>query len=580
MPIEFPTLNEIKSLAAELKLDNQERNERDRDLENIFLKGEFTGKLSQAISSETKQSKRGKLLVNICRNAIIDRVIELVMLPDIKVDAPGGLPHQDSLFWQQMVTRTIRHYFWEQNWQLPERMPDLAFSLGLKGRGVVQAFPNIKEKRVDLWFRDPSTYYAVVSSSGSGYHSGQSVGPGAPPSGGYKHCPVLFIYDATGREILRDYPTAAAYGIQDNAGTHEMIEYWDDDVMVRCVGTRGVTGELTYNYILTDDNEIMGAEHRLGFVPTEFIQDVHIPGRIDATTSVYHSIALNENLNDLLLMNTEEHRERLGGIWLIKNPLDVPSPWPESGNAIVTVGPDGDARYISKMDNPSDMGSHISGIKEMAYLGLRTNSVRMGELPSGTLTGRGLNAASSIPVAGEVLMMRERVANALANIDQKAWAMSNKFFGSAKQQMTLHSHKGPEALTFKFKDLPQHFRHILEVFPLAHDVPSLAVLMMQLEGSKNISKRSLLERMPGFDPAEEMRRLKEERMEEAKEQMELMAAMQPQQPQSPEGVEATATGLDRGAIPDQAGRGLVHGQVPTPIPGRVGFLPGDATGGQ
>ena len=586
---DFPSIHDIRGLAETLKMDNQPRNQRDQELINIYENSTFTGKLNQAMDSNTITSGQRKLFVNICRTAMIDRATLLLMLPDIKVDPADGLPYQDSLFWQQMVGHTLKHYFWEEMWQLPERMPDLGMWLGITGRACLQIFPDIKNKTMRLWMRDPSTYYAVVSSSGAGFAPDITNEIGYTTSGGYIHSPVLFIYSATGRDITKDYPHAAEFGIKNTDELYERIEYYDEQVSCNFIEDKKITYDNSgtgkkYRYMTTSKGEIMGLEHNLGFIPVEYIQDMAVPGKIDATTSIYHAIEIGENINDLLMMNTEEHRERLGGVLLIKNPTSVPNPWPKSGNAVVTVGPDGDAKWVNKVGNPNDMASHIAGIKEMAYMGLRTSGVRMGETPNTMASAKGINAAASIPISDEVLTMRNKIAHAIKNCDYHAWRMMQKMFPDAPQKMSMHSVSRGEALEFAFGQMPESFRHKLEVFPLAHDIPQLAVLMLQMKGQEAISLRSMLERLPGFDAPEEIRRLKEERMERLKEEVEVMAMMQgaqggPQGPpqgggQSPEGVEASFNGTEKGAMPLRGGaQDLVRGKVPTPTPGGVGFMP-------
>lgn len=550
----MPTLNDISGLVEELIKDNQERNERDRDLEGVFLSGDFTGKLYDAIRTQTKSSKQRKLLINICRKAIIDRTVLYTMLPDIRVDPPDNLPELDSMFWQQQIKRTIMNYWWEQTWRLDERMQDIAFNFALKGRAALQLFPNFEKKTVELWLRDPSTYYAVVS-SGGGYQTYANEGIGSPPNGGYRHSPVLYIWKATGREILRDFPGAKFADVKDTSEMYQMVEYWDEKMMCRYIEDKtqnSLDNRSKFTYMRTPNGDEMMVEHNLGFVPSEYIQDINPPGRIDATSSIYHTIMLGENLNDLLLMNTEEHRRRLGSVLMIKDPLNVPSPWPEN-NAVVTVGPGGDAKYVSQIENPGDMGSHVEAVKQYALMALGTSGARFGELPSsGPWISKGITAAANVSVSDEVLLNRQRIATAIKNCDIKAHKMARKMFGRNKQKLTAASSAGKETMTFRFNDLPADFQHSLEVFPLAHDVGQTAVVLMQLRGQKDasgrplISHRTLLEKLPGFDAAEEIRRVEEERAREMAE-MQAMAAQQQQVEQQGTEAEAENYALERGA---------------------------------
>jgi hypothetical protein len=549
----LPTLDEVRELVYELKQQNADRNLRDAELENLFLKGQFTGMLGQALNSQVRTSKQGRLLLNLCRNQMIDRVVLLTMLPDIKVDPPGDLPGLDQVYWQEMIQHTIEHYFWEQVWGLPQRAEHLAFPFAVKGRTVLQLFPNYKTKTIDLWLRDPSTYYAVVS----GGASGQSVEGSRDgfTSGGYVHSPVLFIYKAKGREILRDYPMA---GVEPDSTLHEIVEWWDENIVVRFIEDKAIhpmenraKPGLRFRHLKGSDGDISGIEHRYGFVPTEFVQDVHIPGRIDGTTSIYHSIAMAENLNDLINMMTEEQRSRLDSVLAIKSPIDVPNPLPDR-NAVVTFGPDGEARWLAKTQGSPDMASHIEAVKQMAFMSLGTSGARMGELPSsGPWIGKGLNAAASVAISDEVLLNRQKLAMAIMGCNTKAYAMARKNFGSVKQKMTVHSSAGSETMTFKFNELPPHFRHKLEVFPLAHDVPGTAVLFMQLEQRKLVSKQAVREKIPGIDAALEKRRVADETQEEMQQMLaaqQAQMAAQQQAQMAAQGAEGEATaGAGEGA---------------------------------
>ena len=89
----IPTVNEVRDLVAELQLDNLDRNNKDDMLMTLFEEGNFTGLLNRAIKSQARTSEQRKLLVNICRRAMIDRISLLTMIPDIRVEPPDALPH-------------------------------------------------------------------------------------------------------------------------------------------------------------------------------------------------------------------------------------------------------------------------------------------------------------------------------------------------------------------------------------------------------------------------------------------------------------------------------------------------------
>lgn len=546
-----PSVDDIVELFSELEYENIERNKRDAELENIYLNSEFTGKLSEAITDQIPRSSERKLLLNVVRNAIQDRAVLLKMLPDLRVDAPDGLPEMDSLYWQQHIERIIKHYFWEEIWNLPNvQMRSQAFWLAMKGRVALQVHPNFAKKTVDLLVRDPSTFYCTISGSGQGWHMAQ--GSMTQAQGGYQLSQGGFKYKAKGRDILAMYPTSEKIGIEPNNTSHDVIEYQDENFFIPVIDNQ---------LILKEDGDPVGVEHGLGFVPLILIQDVHIPGRIDATSPIYHSIMMGENLNDLLLMDTEERRERLGSITVVENPVNVPKNLAVGRNAIIQVGLGGDVRFRSRLgdQNPSDMGSHIEAMKQMWSMAAKTSLARQGELPSsGPWLGKGLQTAATVAISGDVLDARENIAQGIQNADTMALAMGIKYFPSSKQKMTVHSSRGNQPMTFTFKSLKElTIRHILEVFPLAHDIPSTVVTYLQLQNGGIVSKRKVRQMIPGIDEAEETRRVDEERQKEMMEAMAIQQAQAQQQAEAqggqpgggePGDVEKENVGLERGAV--------------------------------
>jgi len=436
---------------------------------------------------------------------------------------------------------------WE-HWKMRKLRNDIAFWMALKGRVALQLVPDFNRKMPMLYAFDPSFFYGVADGTGE-----------------LQRCWI--IYELTGREIIQQYPDAqkTVEGIEFNNTLHEMVLYWDKKKKKNFVG----------------DSLIPGShfEHDLGYVPFQYPQDIHVPGKMDGTTAAYQHIGLAENFTDLLLISGEERRRRIKAIAWVKGMRNAD---PETlrrilaGEVFAELDEDGAIGFESPIQNMSDITRDLQLNEDLFRAATNFPRSRSGEITSSIWTGKSIEASQGA-VSDDILRVRETIADAIQWMDEKAIGMLKRFWGEKEHNiLDFSDQERIKGLTIiPNDDIPDTWRHELVVFSLAHDVSQKAILMIQLGNSGYLDKRTVIEQLPGFNPNEILQRMEEERLREAQweiaVQSKLAEATQPQE--GPDAAEENF-GLEQGGTsPPGQGNLTSRGLVNSPTPTDVGSVP-------
>lgn len=538
--------------AEELWDDFAPRRAADTMLENVFVNGRFTGKLYDALGLNVQNSGSNELIINFLRAAVIDRTTMLSMLPDYKYTVPFT-PDPDIAMTEQDVLINLHLTLWDF-WRMKRTLKGAAFNMSLKNRALWLLFPDFKAKKPALYSLDPSMFY------------------GSPDyMGNYKRC--FLMKEECGRKIWSQYPESKdeKFGITSSTDLYRVTELWDEDKR-----------RVWLNNIPAERGNI---DHKLGFCPVRYTQDVHIPGSIDNMSNAYHNIAMAENFTDVLLLTSQEMRRRINSIiWakgaISKDNMDAAL----EGKEILDLENDGEVGVTNVVDGQLGAQQHLQTLEGLFRTGMNWPALRSGQIGSSIWTAKGINAAQS-GVNDDILNTRETMADDLQWLDFHAIQMFRKMWGKSEVPLVTFTDEGQargQVRIIPKEDIPEDFRHELVTFSLANDVTGKAILLMQLFGQKLLDRRSVLEQMPGFNPNEIMTRLEEDMTRDVQwqaqvmaEQAKIQAAIAP--PQGPETADQQNQALEGGSIPQESGQ-LIQGMVPTPNPRSAGFI-GEGAGG-
>lgn len=516
------TADELIELANEMESNDQTRNNLMDTLDDVFWESKRTTELDTILSDNRHKQESTKLITNFIKARVVDKVNLLSMLPDIKVDSPYGLGG-DGILFAEMWMRVL--LAWWKRVKMSAYFGVIGHYLSLRGTSVEQLYPNIKEKRIEFLVRDPKTVHAELKLSN-------------PLEYGF----VLFKFKATGRQILTAYPQARSCEVEYSKTEYDCIEYWDDDDF----------------YLVVNDKKVpkVGIQHSLGFIPIRITPNIRMPGKVEGLSDVSQEIGLAENMNELLIMSTEELRERIYAK-LVLTGEGWPNPVPTDRGAVLYASdPQAKAEYVSPVKEVSQVHQHLAAQDELFRVETGWPRQRSGIIDSAIWTGNAINASQS-SVSDDVARTKSTIGQDIATLNEYYFKMIRRFFPS--QEMVAYGSYKNKEYGFSFvpkDDLPDEFTHELFFSPLGHDIPTMIVNLLQLHGQKVLSLQTVLERIPGVNPAEELRRLEQDMQREIDLQKKLAMATQALAPAftmdgqnlPPEQVEAAALAASKGGI--------------------------------
>lgn len=509
---------EIVDAAEFLVSQDSARNTVMDELVTVFKEAKFTNRLNKVLSDNRNTPDKRVLLVNFVKARVLDKINLLSMLPDLQVDAPFGVEHSETYaeLWMRV------NLGWWDEVSLKTRFSEMGYFMPLFGTNVSQLHPSIKDKKIRFLTRDPRTFHAFINMADPMYYD-----------------EVYFIYKSSGQQINAAYPGINNDRIKDElvANTYSeyytCIERWDNDHFDFLVNNKRVAG--------------VGIEHNLGFIPVRATPNIRIPGQLDGLSDVVQEIGMAENQNELLIMSTEEIRERLyarlflyGDGW----PKQIPT-----GRGAVVRGAEGDkADYMSPIKDVAPTHQHLMANDQFMRVAMGWPSQRSGVFNSAIWTGKGIDASMG-PVSDDVMRSKESIGEDLRILNQYYFKMLRKFWG--KEKLVVHGTYLNKRYGVDFtpgEELPEVYSHQVHFSPLGHDIPTMIVNLLQLHGQGVFSLMTVLEKIPGVNPAEEMRRLDEELMKKVSMEQKIAAmAQQLQTAMVPQGMQASPEEMENAA---------------------------------
>lgn len=502
----------------------------DKIVHDVVFESNFAGQLYQCLSMNAPSSKQRKLIVNLAKAKARDKINQVGSLPDIRVADPVGIPSpEDGPFWAEFVKKIILSH-WRRN-SIDLQLWDMAMGMSIYGRCPVQVFPDFEKKEIMIFTRHPSSGFAVPKSTNKNE---------------YEY--VVYIDEIPGRNLLKMYPKASACEVTSTSDKFTLTEYWDDN----------------YRFVFANGKKIpgVGVHHSLGFNPNRIIPNaIHDPwaSSVGGLSDIYQEIPLLENINELILMGTEERRRKLKSHLVIENPRKVPEGIENMESGVIEVEQGGRVYYVSQVDNPSSTIQDISHQEDLFRKASNFPPQSSGyPISSGTVTGKGWTASLG-GVSQDAATTQSIIGANMIKIDEYALKMEKQLFGKTKQKAVgkVPEHFSGEGTGQDFvfhyepQDIPDDFIHNLEFYALGVDIPTRIVNLLQLHGQKIISTQSVQEKIPGIDAAEELRRLATDRQRELKMMQmaqSLAGEVQGQQQGTPEEIEQAAYATEKGAM--------------------------------
>lgn len=491
----------------------------DDEVETVFRDGRFIGKLYKSLGINIKDQSTPYLLVNFLRAQVTDRAVMLNMMPDPKWDVPFTVD-PDVALTEQDILINLNHTLWDF-WRVKRAYKTHGFNLALKNRALWYLHPDFDNKKPMLYSLNPSSFYAEPDYRGD-------------------YPRVFLIDDIEGRRLLAQYPGAERFGVTSYIDEYQVVEFWDKKIRRR--------------FINGLEDESASIEHNMGFVPIRYTQDVHLPGSMDNMGNAWHGIGMAENFTDVLVLASAEMRKKITATPIIKgeyNSDEVKAAM--DGKMALGLEKDGSFEYVQPIQGQLGVQQHLQSLDDLYRVITNWPRLRSGQIKSSIWTERGINAAQGA-VSDDILTVRESMARDLEWLDEAAVYMMQKMWGNVDQPLIMYENekiKGSVTIRPK-QDIPADFRHELVVFPLAHDTQGKSVVLMQLFGQKIIDLRTVLENLPGMNPAEVMRRLKEDVERDIETQAMLQKQMFDLQQQQAGGLEQGTEALNQGAIPGGA----------------------------
>ncbi len=502
---------EVIGLLADELSKVGDRNAANKELEDVFYKNRFTGKL-QSLIGETVQSQRNQLLVNMIKSRVVAKVNSGSGMPDLKVHVAAD-DNTERWILSQITTNSIYDTWQVSN--LAYLLNQVFLNSSLIGYQPVVALPDFNKKKAVLTPRDPS---AIIAD----YYGTSSI----------EFNWVGFVYKMTGRQLLNTYKGASKI---------DAVHFTDDEYQVyelltpksrRFLIQAGTSGNADF---FAGDIPDTGADHNLGFVPARVIQNIPTPNRLESLSDVAHELGLNENINELILLSTEERRERLNSLLHIEGD-GLPKEMPVGRGAYIKTEQGAAVRYVSKIDGTlPEVANDIAHQQQTFREQTSWPASQSGTVSASVWTGTGINAAQQ-GAKDSTMFLKQNIGVDLEALDTYALAINKKFFPKVKQKCYDYygNPEGEKDFTYYYaEDLPnlEDYRHDIVFYPSGYDATLEAAKNTSLADAGYISKRKVRELLPGINPDEEEQRIRAERAEE----MQMAAAMQmatnPQPPQ-------------------------------------------------
>jgi len=488
----MPSLSkkELYDLSQDLKTDESRRITEYETLERVMFDGTFEGVVDKALSKERKRPDGVMLLYNLLKARVADKTNLLKAVPDIKMEIPPGMG-QDGPFWAEFMKRIVLSYW---NFSHIHSMFELiGHYYSLYDCFFILTVPDMDSKRPRILIKHPKSTFVLPKFSKAD-----------------EYIAVFFINKLQGRRILSAYPEASQNEIKNTKDEYEFIEAWTEDRRLFWANGKPIPG--------------VGVRHDFGYIPGKLV--VGTPGKLYGLNPV-QSIGLGELINEHLILTAEERTDRMNQILHIKGGIDIPDEIPARG-AILETEDTGNIEFVGQIQGDLNSFNAEMDQAEMMYRKQENWPLSRSSSPESAIwTQVGIKAAQA-PVADDISAAQASIGQGLKFADECCVKIEKKMFGSKKQVANGTMYNGPfkpkEPFSFQYvpkDDLIEEFKHRMEFSPFG-DPAVLNMIWLQRLGQEVVSLQSTREVLPGIDPAEEKRRVDQER----EEKMGMAMAMQ------------------------------------------------------
>jgi hypothetical protein len=500
-----------------------------------------------------------RLVVNYVFSVVNDYTDLLAKEPSVHV--PVLYPSDPNSQEHAALVEKTYYGFWYKS-KMQRQWYDMAWYLALLGAAVFESTPDSEDGIPQLLVKHPGSCYVRTRF-------------GRPDE-------ILYIIE---RAFLDPDQIADAYG-----------DAWRDNGMYMTLDSRSgqwvVTEDWTPNmtkiemFIFTSpwektlviQNRIVN-EYSVQFddprpVPYRVVPFIKRPGRAYGIGAAEQIWGLNQYLNQLYSQEANILAFAANPIMVVKEPTQVPTDIPNDPGAVVSVGPQGDVKWLQwhgsvpevtqQMTRTVKFLQDISGLPETRY----------GSTKQSFVTGRAVEELNA-PTQDRVTARYRLIGNELSAINEIMMWQFEKM--SSRRKVSLYGQTG-ELNTFsmevKGSDIHGYYRNFITWD--SHDHAD-AVEVLQLTGANLLDKYSALVQLGIREPAQVLKRIREDRLEDIEfaRQLEL-AKLAPVTPQASAallpgqaaiigagGAQAIAAGLSAGAT----GQPSTPGGPPLGAPG-------------
>jgi hypothetical protein len=532
-----------------------------RDVVYRFLERIYDGDAWRWIMEDLRYNRMNKkryakddqyrLVVNYVFSVVNDYVDLLSKDPSIHVPVlyPADPASQDHA----ALVEKAYYGFWYAS-KMERQRYDLAWYLALLGSAGIESTPDPDDGIPKLLVKHPGSLYVRARF-------------GRPDE-------ILYVIE---RFFLDPDQIADAYGdawkdngmfmtLDSRSGQWLITEDWTPNM----TKVEGFIFHTPWEKTVVIQNRILD-EYSVQFeeprpVPYRIIPFIKRPGRQYGIGAAEQIWGLNQYMNQLYSQEANILAYAANPIMVVKEPTQVPANIPNDPGAVVSVGPQGDVKWLQwhgavpevtqQLDRTKKYLQDISGMPETRYGGTKQSFV----------TGRAVEELNA-PTQDRIASRYRLIASELSAINEIAMWQFEKI--SKNKKVSLYGFDGA-ANTFSMevagKDIKGYRRNIITWDNHDH---ADAVEVLQLVGANLLDKYSGLIKLGVREPQQVIKRIREDRLEDIEfaRQLELAKLVSV----SPQASQALLPGQDSilGAQgQQQIAQGLMAGSTGQPAPGQ------------
>lgn len=543
-----------------------------RDVIYRFLERIYDGDAWRSIMEDMRYARLNKkryskddqyrLVVNYVFSVVNDYVDLLSKDPSVHVPV---LYPADPVSQEHAATVEKTYYgFWYKS-KMQRQWYDMAWYLALLGSAGVESTPDAADGIPQILIKHPGSLYTRNRF-------------GRPDE-------LLYVVE---RFFLDPDQVADAYGdawknnseystLDTRSGQWMITEDWTPNM----TKIEGFIFHTPWEKTLVIQGQIIN-EYSVQFdeprpIPYRMIPFIKRPGRQYGIGAAEQINGLNQYLNQLYSQEANILAYAANPIMVVKEPTQVPANIPNDPGAVVSVGPQGDVKWLQwhgavpevtqQMERTKKFLQDISGLPETRY----------GSTKQSFVTGRAVEELNA-PTQDRVASRYRLIGNELSAINEVAmWQFEH---ASGRRTVSLYGVTGEGntfAMEVKGKDMHGYYRNMITWDNHDHGD---AVEVLQLVGANLLDKYSALIQLGIREPQQVLKRIREDRLEDIEfaRQLELAKVVQVS-PQASAALLPGQASIVGAQGQQQIAQGLLAGSTGQPAPGQPALgAPGGPSG--